>query len=76
MKHAAGRRAGSPLRAPLPQIARTTAPHPPRRHSLHLQGQAEVQGGAAADGDVVGDVSRPERAKLAPQPKDTLPPHP
>lgn len=46
------------------------SPHP-GPHSLHLQGQAEVQRGAAAHRDVVGEVPRPAGAKLAPQPTAT-----
>lgn len=66
VKHGAGNKASTPPQ-PLPRLPGTTGSPCPRRHSLHLQGQAEVQRRAAADGDVVGEVSRPERAKLAPQ---------
>lgn len=34
----------------------------PCQHLLHLQGQAEMQWGAIADGDVVSEVSRPKGA--------------
>lgn len=60
------------LLSPLPQVAWGHRISPlPRPHSLHLQGQDEVQWGAAAHGDVVGEVPRPERAERAPQPKAT-----
>lgn len=44
-------------------------PHgpPTHQHSLHLQGQAEVQWCAAADRDVVGEVSKPKGAKVVPK---------